>query len=162
MAARRPKVIRPGERKAGPRIFDLGGIQYLATPCPSLVLRSENTFTVEPPFRAAHAGLKPGAWSFYIGRALYLRIPLPSPSWGRGWIASGAFTSRCETGEGVHARASYPDASGNDHTASKIFCTNLVLRSKHHAAGSVSVGVWRSSSAFWICAPPQARERVVR
>ena len=26
-----------------------------------LVLRTENAFTVEPPFRAAHAGLKPGA-----------------------------------------------------------------------------------------------------
>ena len=41
------------------------------------------------------------AWSFYICRALYLRIPLPSPPWGRGWIASGAFISRGETGEGV-------------------------------------------------------------
>ena len=40
-------------------------------------------------------------WSFYICRALYLRIPLPSPPWGRGGIASGAFISRCETGEGV-------------------------------------------------------------
>jgi hypothetical protein len=26
-----------------------------------LVLRLENAFTVEPPFRAGHAGLKPGA-----------------------------------------------------------------------------------------------------
>ena len=28
-------------------------------------------------------------------------FPCPRPSWGRGWIASGAFTSRGETGEGV-------------------------------------------------------------
>ena len=61
----------------------------------------------------------------YICRALYLRIPLPSPPWGRGWIAPGAFISRGETGEGVLIRASYPNASGNDHTASEIFCTNI-------------------------------------
>ena len=104
----------------------------------------------------------PVAWSFYICRAHYLRIPLPSPPWGRGWIASGAFISRCETGEGVHARASYPNASRNDHTASKILCTTLMLRSQHHAACSVSVGARRSSSAFWICAPLRARERVAQ
>jgi len=32
---------------------------------------------------------------------------LPSPPWGRGWIATGAFTSRGETGEGVTDFASY-------------------------------------------------------
>src|SRR5271157_6434103 len=28
---------------------------------------------------------------------------VPSPPWGRGWLATGAFTSRGETGEGVKA-----------------------------------------------------------
>ena len=60
-------------------------------------------------------------WSFYIRRAHYLRIPLPSPPWGRGWIASGAFISRGETGEGVRSRASYRTPPVADHTASKIF-----------------------------------------
>ena len=53
------------------------------------------------PFRRANGPRgwgKPHPWSFYICRAHYLRIPLPSPPWGRGWIASGAFISRCEKG----------------------------------------------------------------
>ena len=62
--------------------------------------------------------------SFYICKTLYLQNSQPSPPWGRGWIASGALISRCETGEGVHNRASYPNASGSDHTTSKIFCTH--------------------------------------
>ncbi len=33
--------------------------------------------------------------------ALKLRILIPSPPWGRGWLATGAFISRGETGEGV-------------------------------------------------------------
>ena len=38
-----------------------------------LVLRNENAYTVAPPFRAARAGLKPGASSVYIlgGQAAY-------------------------------------------------------------------------------------------
>ncbi len=72
-------------------------------------------------------------WSFNICRALYLRIPRPSLPWGREWIASGAFISRCEKGaprsacrggEGVHRRGSYPNASGSDRAASDISCAN--------------------------------------
>jgi hypothetical protein len=31
-----------------------------------------------------------------------LALVLPSPPWGRGWPAAGAFTSRSRPGEGVH------------------------------------------------------------
>ena len=42
---------------------------------------------------------------------------LPSPPWGRGWLASGAFISRGETGEGVKVLA----------TKSNVIKCNLVL-----------------------------------
>ncbi len=62
-------------------------------------MRTENAFTVAPAFRAAHAGLKPGASSFYIfearsgsvgaggssdGHGPFARIPFPRPLGGEG------------------------------------------------------------------------------
>ena len=49
------------------------------------------------------AKCSPGSNAFQRGEArgnLNLR---PSPPWGRGWRATGAFISRGETGEGVNA-----------------------------------------------------------
>src|SRR5208282_1447984 len=62
---------------------------------------------------ARHTGMaqsKALLWSFYIcneGPCPPLKarrtdwILQPSPPWGRGWLATGAFISRGETGEGV-------------------------------------------------------------
>jgi hypothetical protein len=43
----------------------------------------------------------PPAWSFYICKGGQMQIHFPRPTWGRGWTASGAVTSRCGPGEGV-------------------------------------------------------------
>ena len=129
------------------------------------------------PFRRANRPRgwgKPHPWSFYICRAHYLRIPLPSSPWGRGWIASGAFISRCEKGaprsacrggEGVLSgrliRMPPVATTRRPRFLYKQFRRLLghAVRStaQHHAACSVSDGVWRSSSAFWICALVRAK-----
>jgi hypothetical protein len=42
-----------------------------------------------------------------VDRGALFRFLLPSPPWGRGWTATGAFTSRRGPGEGVVQRPLY-------------------------------------------------------
>ena len=56
------ELTPPGSKILWPAFHGLHlGLMTFARRAATLVLRSENTLTVAPPFRAAHAGLKPGA-----------------------------------------------------------------------------------------------------
>jgi hypothetical protein len=55
----------------------------------------------------------------------------PSPPWGRGWLATGAFISRGETGEGV-ARTPVLGVRGSSLARTAI----LTDRRKHAGSGA--------------------------
>jgi hypothetical protein len=60
----------------------------------------------------------------------------PSPPWGRGWLATGAFSSRGETGEGVQTSSS---STVKRHCAWCPAKLHRRARSKRHAASSDSI-----------------------
>ena len=62
--------------------------------------------------------------STFVGRSIS-EFLCPRPLGGEGGSHPALSPAGARRGEGVHARASYPDASGNDPTASKTFCTNI-------------------------------------
>ena len=109
------------------------------------------------------------------------KINSPRPLGGEGGSHPAPSPAGARRVRGSISERLIPTPPVADHAASKTFCTNdsgaswtmpfanrstmyliSMHRSKHHAARSVSVGVWRSSCAFLIDAPVRARERVVR
>ena len=62
------------------------------------------------------------AWSFYISERANENLR-PRPLGGEGGLATGAFTSRGGTGEGVQAQRAYPTASVSN-TNLTTSCTN--------------------------------------